>query len=356
MERCTPYYEVARVVFRGGDFVPLSGVGHMFAAMIALDLPSRLAELPHRLHRRGHAAALSWNVTAHDRARVRIAWPSRYEWTPAAGITETLRAALARQHVLEIQSTPQTWRGSIMLECVVDDRPQRVVLDYSDRAEFINQDALARCSLYIKLQFRADGYADPRIIRGGYVASGLHYYRYYRALRQRSRRRRTIDVFGRFGYQFEGDLRRRAADMLNRAPDLHFVGTGERVRYSRFLREAASARLCLGLPGNGPFTYRVAEFLGLGCCMLAPRYPTSMHVPLEPGVHYVAIARDMSDLLDVCRYYLAHDDARERIACAGRDFFDRYLHCEQIASYYLRTMLDRFGTTKESVASGSSVA
>ncbi|MGH7626455.1 MAG: hypothetical protein ACREOJ_14195, partial [Gemmatimonadaceae bacterium] len=164
-------------------------------------------------------------------------------------MTETLRAALARQHVLEIQPTPQIWRGALMLECLVDERPHRVVLDYSDHAEFINHDALATCSLYIKLQFRTDGYADPRIIRGGYVASGLQYYRYYRALREPSTRGRTIDVFGRFGYQFEAQLRRRAADMLTRAPDIQFVGTGQRVRYSRFLREAASARLCLGLPG-----------------------------------------------------------------------------------------------------------
>jgi len=324
--------------------------------MIALDLPGRLAEIPSRLRRPGHAGSPSWTITARDRGRVSIAWPSRYEWAPAAGITETLKAALARQHVLKVQPTRQTYAGAIMLECVVDDRRHRVVLDYSDHAEFLNQDALATCSLYIKLQFRADGYADPRIIPGGYVASGMHYYRCYRTLRERSIGDRTIDVFGRFGYRFERDLRRRAAELLSGAPDIHFVGTGRRVRYSRFLREAASARLCLGLPGNGAFTFRVVEFLGLGCCMLTPRYPTALHVPLEPGVHYVAIARDMSDLLDVCRYYLAHDDERERIARAGRDFFDRYLHCEQIASYYLRMILNRLGTAKESGASGSSVA
>ncbi|MGH7626516.1 MAG: hypothetical protein ACREOJ_14510, partial [Gemmatimonadaceae bacterium] len=137
--------------------------------MLTLDLPGRLAELPYRYRYPGHASPLSWTMTATDLTRVRIIWPSRYEWAPAAGITETLKAALARQHILKVQPTRQTYAGAIMLECVVDDRPHRVVLDYSDHAEFLNRDALAACSLYIKLQFRADGYADPRIVPGGYV-------------------------------------------------------------------------------------------------------------------------------------------------------------------------------------------
>jgi spore maturation protein CgeB len=115
------------------------------------------------------------------------------------------------------------------------------------------------------------------------------------------------------------------------------------VRYSRFLEEVASARLCLHLPGNGPFTHRIGEFLGLGRCMVSLRFTTALHVPLEAGVHYVAIADDLSDLVDKCRYYLRHDDEREQIARRGQDFFDRYLHSDQLASYYVRSILDRLG-------------
>ena len=132
--------------------------------------------------------------------------------------------------------------------------------------------------------------------------------------------------------------------MLADEPEFGFLGAKGKVRYSRFLREAASARLCLHLPGNGPFTHRVAEFLGVGACMISPRFTTQLHVPLEPGVHYIAVADDLSDLIDKCRYYLAREEERERIASAGREFFDRYLQCDQLAGYHVRCILDRLGS------------
>jgi spore maturation protein CgeB len=58
-------------------------------------------------------------------------------------------------------------------------------------------------------------------------------------------------------------------------------------------------------------------------------------------MHYVAVKDDLSDLVDVCRYYLSREAERAEIARSGRDFFDRYLHCDQLAAYYLRTVMDR---------------
>ena len=188
------------------------------------------------------------------------------------------------------------------------------------------------------------GYEDDRIIPGGYPVTSKSYYKYYTDFRADDAGGRRIDVMGRFGYTFQAEIRRKAVRMLAATPDIGFVGVGGKVRYSRFLREAASARLSVHLPGNGPFTHRVAEFLGLGTCMISPRFTTQLHVPLEPGVHYVDVADDLSDLVDKCRHYIRRDLARERVASAGRDFFDRYLQCDQLAGYHMRCILGRLGS------------
>jgi hypothetical protein len=306
---------------------------------VKLELVDRIAELPFRLRPAVRAETTTWPVSAQELATVRIVWPSRPQWAMAAAITETLSTGLARLGVLQFEPTVQTHRGVIMLDCHVNDRLFRVALDYADLHDAINGDALTECQLYIKLQYAEEGYSDSRIIPGGYPVTGLDYYRYYRPFRDRFANARQIGVLGRFGFTFQGELRRKAVALLTAATDIDFVGTGKKVRYSRFLRDAASARLCLDLPGNGRFTHRVAEFLGLGSCLIAPRYPVALHVPLVPNKHYVALADDLSDLVESCRYYLSHDEERESIANAGREYFDRYLHCDQLATYYVRRIL-----------------
>lgn len=319
-------------------------------------IADRLGEIRCRFRPFTHADVLTWPLTELELSRVRITWPSSYQWAPAAIFTETLKAALAQRGVLQVRPTSQSLPGIVLLACTVDGQAYKVALDYSDRPDFINQEGLRESSLYIKLQFGTNGYPDPRIIRGGYPPSSRLYYRYYLALRKRFAHERRIDVLGRFGYRFEADLRHKAVETLAAAHDIDFVGHGARVRYSRFLREAATARLCLDLPGNGPFTFRLPEFLGLGSCLIAPQYPAALPVDLEAGVHYVAVMQDLSDLLEACRYYLAHDEEREQIARAGSSYFDRYLHCEQLGSYYLRSILDRLGTRRDLDATGSSLA
>jgi hypothetical protein len=269
-----------------------------------------------------------------------ISWPSVYQWPLSKGIVETLKDGLSRVCQVRAVSMPQPYKGVVMLSCAVDGKAHPVALDYSDYPA-INTHALAACSLYIKLQFDRAAYDDAKIIAGGYPVTGLDYYKYFMAYRSRFGHRRRIDVLGRFGYRFQAELRRKAVALLSDSSDIHFVGSAGKVRYSRFLREAASARLCLDLPGNGPFTHRVAEFLGIGSCMVSIRHATVLHVPIEPGTHYVEIADDLSDLGDKCRYYIGHDEEREEIASAGRDYFDRYLHCDQLACYYVRNILDR---------------
>jgi spore maturation protein CgeB len=77
--------------------------------------------------------------------------------------------------------------------------------------------------------------------------------------------------------------------------------------------------------------------------MMSLRLTTSLHVPIIPGTHYVVIADDLSDLLMKTRYYLAHEDERKKIALAGAEYFDRYLHSEQLVQYLIRKILGHLG-------------
>ena len=60
---------------------------------------------------------------------------------------------------------------------------------------------------------------------------------------------------------------------------------------------------------------RVFEVLATRSCLLTSEVPT-LKALFTDGVHLVTY-RDLDEAVDKARYYLAHDDARERIAAAG---------------------------------------
>jgi hypothetical protein len=304
-------------------------------------LLERVGEIPYRVLPPRHPRSPTWSLSREELSTISVVWPRSYEWNGVAVIVETIKDALQRAGVLREENTPQIHRGVVMLGCTIAGSWHNVVLDYHDYHNDINQHALERCSLYIKAQYRSGGYGDARIVPGGYTVMSRRYYRYYLPFRHYGNRRRDFNIVGRFGYAFQETIRRRAVEILSADPSLGFVGGGAKVRYCRFMRECANAKLSLHMPGNGPFTYRVVEFLGLGSCMVSLRFATELHVPLLPGVHYVEVADDLSDLADKVRFYLRHDKERTRIASAGREYFDRYLHADHVAAYYLHTMLAR---------------
>ncbi len=245
--------------------------------------------------------------------------------------------------VTQVEPNEQVHHGVVDLYVTVDDKQYVVVLDYRDHPDFINDEALEKSDLYIKCQYQQGGYDNDDIVPGGYPVTFTVYYKYYKAYRDMYLGKRKHKIVGRFGYEFQEEIRKKAVRLLWERYGKEYIGARGKVRYSRFLREVASSSLCLHLPGNGPFTHRVAEFLGLGSCMVSPRFTTELHVPLVPGEHYVEVADDLSDLIEKCDYYLNHHEEREKIAMSGREYFDRYLHCDEMAAYYVRMMLEKLG-------------
>ncbi len=309
--------------------------------MRQLEILDRILEIPYRLSAAHQVESLTWPVSPEELASLAIVWPTKYQWPPGSVIVETIKDGFQRLGILREEPTPQVHKGVVMLRCIVNGRTSFLALDCSDYHNFINESALAQCDLYIKCQYRSGGYPDPRVVPGGYPVTSRRYYHYYMPFRQRGNRLPKFDIVGRFGFEFQADIRRRAIGILSDSADITFVGNSGKVRYSRFLREIAAARLGLQLPGNGPFTHRVPEFLGLGTCMISVRFATELHVPLVPGKHYVEIADDLSNLREKVRFYIENEQERNGIAAAGRDYFDKYLHADQMISYYIRTIMER---------------
>jgi hypothetical protein len=46
--------------------------------------------------------------------------------------------------------------------------------------------------------------------------------------------------------------------------------------------------------------------------------------------------------VDLCAYYLEHDNERKAIARNAQDYFDRYMHYRQLGAYYISMMFQRF--------------
>jgi hypothetical protein len=310
--------------------------------MRKLQLLDRIAEIPFRYGPAHFIASPTWALTEDEKASIRIIWPTRYQWPPGAKIIETIKDAFKRAGVLRELDARQLYEGVVTLTCICDGRSESIVFDCSDSENFINSEALAHAILYFKCQYRLSGYEDPRIVPGGYPVTGRYFYSYYLPFRRFGNANPRFDIVARFGFEFQKDIRGQAIELLSGCRELKFVGRGGKVRYSRFLREVASSRLALHLPGNGPFTHRVAEFLGLGTCMISLKFQTAMHVPLVAGVHYVEVAEDLSDLVDKVHYFITHGHERRRIATAGMAYFDQYLHADHVVAYYLRTIADRF--------------
>ena len=75
-------------------------------------------------------------------------------------------------------------------------------------------------------------------------------------------------------------------------------------------------------------------------CIVGPRPRTVLHVPLVDRVHVAYTKDDLSDLLDICRYYVGDDAAREEMCLNSRRFFDQFLHKDNLTAYYLRSCVD----------------
>lgn len=282
----------------------------------------------------------TWPIAPRDLQRVRVLWPSHYEWPAASKWVHPLLTAFRHQVHTETADIAQVYKGIVLIQVFIDGKRHEVAIDYSDRPE-INLECAQRSALYFKMQFAREGYSPSKVLPGGFITNSEAVYDYLPHLRAiGDRKPKRYDVYGRFGLEFAGEIRRKACSLLADQSEFHWEGSLQVKRYSVFLSEIARSKICIDLPGNGDFCFRLIDYFAVGACVIASPHHTSLHAPLVDREHIVYAKEDLSDLIELCKFYLAHDEAREALTRNSRDFFDRYLHREQLAAYYLRSCLE----------------
>lgn len=279
-------------------------------------------------------ASLTWPLDRELLREAAIIWPAVYEWAPFRHWGEQLRSALSRFVPTTIGDVPQPYKGVIVFTLTHRGRRFRINVEVSDYLD-LNEAAYDHGDLHFKMQYRLEGYGErDRLVPGGYLNNHPDMYAFLPRLRAlRDEAPPLYDVHGRFGLSFQ--VRRAALGILGASSAFRFQGGQTTVRYGSFLREITRANICIDLPGYGPLTFRLIDYLAIGSCVIGPPHLARLHVPLEDRVHIAYCQPDYSDLEELCIYYLTHDVERRQLVEASRRFFDTYLHRDQLAAYYL---------------------
>lgn len=319
----------------------ITGKGHSVFVDRIMDSPRILQEL---IWKRTPAYPspypLSFPIDAALLRATRVRWPRTLEWPTAENYVGALRTGLARLVPVDLVDGIEQGHGLVNIELVVEGRPHAVTIDYFDHFDHINTSRTSRSCVYFKMQFHRDGYRFPNVVPGGFVTGNLLTYQYIAPVRKMAAKRpRLYDVFGRFGLTFAREIRQEAIGRLREQTFFHYEGGAKLVRYSRSLEEASLSRIVIDLPSNSDFCFRLIDYFSVGACTVAWPHRTVLHVPIESGKHIVYCREDFADLIDMCRFYLKHEDKRQAVAQASREYFDRYLHRDQLAAYYLQTAL-----------------
>ncbi|MEO5588322.1 MAG: glycosyltransferase [Gemmatimonadaceae bacterium] len=280
---------------------------------------------------------LTWGNDTSLRNSVVIGWP-RLGAYPAKFIAPIEQAFRRNFRVEEIPFSPND-RTFARFEVRFEGRVFPAIIDYRDNADLLD-DFVQKSVVYFKMQFREDGYADRKVIPGGYVP-GLDLI--IPALNDlRSRRdadHESFDVYGRFGLHSAADIRARAVRMLSGQPDFKYEGGLNIVRFGQYVVELTQARVCLDLPGRGEFCYRLVDYMAVGSAIVAVRHRNRLPVMPQDGRDIAYVDADLSNLLEVVRHYLARPQERRNLVANSREFFDKYLHPEQLIHYYVSSVL-----------------
>lgn len=294
-----------------------------------------------------HFSHPTYNLDNQKLKLITINWPSVYQWNPArTWVCHTLEG-FKRYVKVRFSNINQEFKGIVQISINYKNNNFPVAIDYSDYADRIDEVCLKMCAIYFKMQFLKEGYGNSKIKPGLFTPLSLSIYDYLPKFRRiRENKECKYEVYGRFSTEFALDIRKRALEILKGQKAFQFEGDLKKIRYSRYLREVASSKICIDLPGNGDFCFRMIDYLAVGSCIIGFPPRTTLYPPLEDRKHIIYCQPDLSDLVDLCYYYLHNNKEREQIAKNSREYFDRYLHKYQLASFYLLHILKYLSLTE----------
>ncbi len=287
----------------------------------------------------------AWQVEPNELADVHIVWPRTLQWPYAWGWVEPLFHGFRSRVPVTVANIPQPFESTVVIEFHRGNLCHRVAINCSDYPNLTHYQSGSGLELEFKMQYLRGGYGKRQIVPGGYVPNAMLIDWYARRpQRERDQQRFQWDAYGRFGTKFGTAVRARAIQMLQDQHRVQFFGGHGTVSFRKFLREISQARVCIDLPGNGPFCFRLVNYLAVGACIVSPPHLTTMPVPLLDRQHIIYTKPDMSDLVDLCEHYTHDHDAREAIASQARQYYRKHLYWRSLSTYYLRTMLDQLST------------
>jgi len=278
-----------------------------------------------------------------------LRWPTSYARPDAKGFVGTLFRGFKELVRVERAEIRQPWDSIVVFELLLDGVRYLIAIDYEDSTE-LTASCADSLPLYFKFQYRRDGYGRSNVLPGGYVAARPFVHDHYCRLRG-LRNGGGVDVYGRFGLRFSAEVRTEAVRLLSSQNRLTYDGGtftydggGGMIVYGEHLRRAARAKVCVDLPGNGPFCYRLVDYLGTGSCIVAVRHAARLHVDLVGGEHIAWCKDDLSDLIEVCAHYVEDDEARTVMENNAARFFDRNLYYRSLAAHYLVIAAEQLGS------------
>ena len=109
---------------------------------------------------------------------------------------------------------------------------------------------------------------------------------------------------------------------------------GVSIRGEKYIKTINSSKICLAIDGVGNFTYRHLELFYSGAFVLSTDSIDKLNLPIkiQNGVDYVSFS-SVDDMVEKIKYYIEHEEEREKIAKKGREKFEKYYNIKRHGEY-----------------------